>query len=120
MNRKRWALLLKKDDTVDVYYITEAGKYQRRAELTHRYVSSPEKVVEVISEQTAAKVWIDAITSALRTVLRKQQTERGVVFGIIDEYGAFFELDMATIVYMVRPMIEHAFVLLVEERANVA
>ncbi len=30
MNQKQWALLLKNDNTVDVYYITKSGKYQKR------------------------------------------------------------------------------------------
>jgi hypothetical protein len=120
MNRKRWALLLKKDNTVDVYYITTSGKYQKKGSLTHTYVSSPEKISEIVDDQVAADTWIHAVTAVLHKVLVKEQDEDGVVYGVIDEYGGFFEPDMVTIVYMVKLMIDHVFTLLVEAQANVA
>jgi len=120
MNQKRWALLLKKDNTVDVYYITKSGKYQKKGSLTHKYVSSPENISEIVDDQAAADTWIHAVTAVLHKGLVKEQGEDGVAYGFIDEYGGFLEPDMVTNVYMVKLMIDHVFTLLVEAQANVA
>lgn len=120
MNQKRWALLLKNDDTVGVYYITKNGKYQKRGSLTHTYVSSPEKVSEIVDDQTVADAWTHAVTAVLHKVLVKQQVEDRVAYGVIDEHGEFFEPDMVTVVYMIKLMIDHVFTVLVEAQANVA
>lgn len=119
MNQRRWVLLLKKDDTVDIYHTTESGKYQKVAPLTHQFIISPEKIAEIVDEP-AANAWMHAVKTVLHTALVKHHAGDRVHYGIIDEQGDFFEPDMVTMVYMIKLMIEHVFLVLVETQANAA
>lgn len=117
-DQKPYAIVIRADHSADLYEVSE-GRFRKIAPITYDMIANPEKLLSYTQQADVFLAWNNAAVIVAHEGLEKELDSDGeLVLGVTNDVGEFVQIDIATIMLALKPMLERSFLVLREAEAK--